>query len=510
MRPPETAQTIRLRDGEVIDVGSGDFTVPKPDHGSMWIRLRTSWPLFPFGSASGQAPAAYILQLLETRSPSHAYNMSGGLSRFCHFLTQQEGFVDGAFSWAGIDEALLLRYLTHLRRQRLGYEFARLRHFYCWAVDAAYPGFRLTLADRLKGLRIQGNPKGVAVLTGDPQQGPLPEPAFRQALRRLATDDGPLLPRVCAALAIELGANPAQYCQLRLRDYLRFPTDAATLYQLDLPRSKKRDGQRDRKRRPLSPQLGALLDTYIVATAAAREALARDDPLLLLTTAGRPVTSRAFNAALRRFFLATGVTVPGSISARRLRRTFATRLVALGASMEQLMELLDHTDAQNAGVYFAMRGDAVARLDTAVGATLAAVVGRFQGTVVATEAAATFGDRPEQRVKAALPAGDVGIGTCGRDLRTIGLCPLFPPASCYTCPLFQPWRDADHAGVAQRLEAQRATLVALDGGDQRNPVVAQLDALLGAVQEVVQTCATAPLPLLQRRRVGKETGGQDA
>ncbi len=497
---PFRNRKVILRHGDIISMGDGDFTVLRPDNQRVWIRLRSGLPLFPLTSPEGKAPAEYVIRALETKSSLYAAGAYNELRRFCKFLVREEGV--SAFSWRSLDEVLLLRYLNHLRSQGSEHHFWRVRHFYTWAAEDEYEGFSLKVSSKLATLRIPGGPKGVAVLTNDRYEGPLPDRAFRLILRRLSSEGVPLLPRVCASLCVELGANPAQFCQLRERDLLVYETDGEPIYQLDLPRSKKGDNYKGRRRRPLSPQLGKLLCSYVAETTDLRAALKMGDPFLLLNDLGRPMTDQSFNTALGRFADNSGLTkvVEGSLTARRFRRTFATRLVAEGAAREHLMDLLDHTDDQNVGVYYAMRGDAVRRIDAAVGPALEAITARFLGKIVSSEAEAILGDRPEQRVKASLSGGDVGIGTCGHNIRAEGLCRLHPPHACYTCPLFQPWRDADHRGLAATIQTKRDELVELEGGEEGGRVVGLLDGLLAAVEEVAQACETPEQPRRKRRR----------
>lgn len=487
-------RTILLKDGGAVHLSDGEFQVPIPDNQSVWFRLRTGLPLFPLTSPQGEAPAECLIRQLETKSTKHAHNSYNQFRLFCSYLSEQESC--NVFSWEDIDEDLLLRYLAFLRSKGREYEFARLRHFYVWASDAEYTGFSRQVASKLNALRIRGNVKGEAVLTGDRKKGPLSDEAFHFVLQRLALDTVSVLSQLCVGLCVELGANPAQFCQLRERDYLVYETSGEPIYHLNLPRSKKGDGYRERRQRPLSPQLGRLLGDYITATAAARDRLGMDDPFLLLTDAGEPMTDASFRYVLQRFVGQSGLLsrIEGSLNARRFRRTFATRLVAEGASKEVVMDLLDHTDAQNVDVYFEMRSDSVSRIDGALSPSLEPLVSRFLGKIVDSEADAELGDRKEQRVKAPFETGDVGIGTCGRDIRINGLCQLNPPYSCFMCPRFQPWLDADHEGLASSLQEQREAIVEYEGGDASTRVVGQLDELRRAVLEVVEARQNPPQP----------------
>ncbi len=498
--------SVLLRDGGWVDLGDGDFLVDAPGGRHLWIRMRTGWPPFPAGSSAGTAPVDFIVHLLRVGATSSAVDAYYDLRRFARYVQDTEGCA--SLAWEKVDEGLLLRYRAHLRTAGRPWDFAGFRRFYRYAADAEAAGFSRTLADTLMTMRVGGHPMGTAVLTNDPREGPLADEVFRAILRLLEADAGPLLPRLCVSLAVELGANSGQFCALLPGDLLTYETDADPLYQLDLPRSKKRDGYVRRRRRPISVRLGRLIGEYLATTAEQRAQLPPSRVALLLDGRGLPLTYVLFNKALRQFFADSPFagSDSGHLTTRRFRRTYATRLAESGASREILMDLLDHSNDKHVRVYFAMRGAAVPRIDAAVGSKLTPLARRFQGQVVATEGNAALGDRPSQRIKAVLPLGNVGIGTCGRDIAVGGLCPLAPPHACYTCALFQPWRDGPHADFAATLTAQRDELVALEGGDAVGRVVEQFDNIIEAVREVIVSCAAPPPPPLppRRRRVRRD------
>jgi site-specific recombinase XerD len=495
--------TVILRSGKLLDIRGGDFRIEQPGNLCAWIKLSSRLPLYPFQSSAGKPFTHYILRQLETRSPHLAEGNYKAQRAFCKYLMDIEGFKPTHFTWAKVNEQILMRYYSDLKSRSLGYEFNRIRHFYKWAVDAGYEGFDPDLADKLALLRIKGNPKGVAVLTGDPERGPLPDLAFQQVVAALDREDIPIRLRVCMALTVELGANPAQFCELLLRDLHVFTKGTTTIYQIDLPRSKKRDSLDQRKRRPISGQLGKLLEKYVLCVHEGATLPCPADKSLLHSSTRTPLTAQEFTKALGEYADRVQILAQGSVGARRMRRTFITRLVEHGASEETVMELADHTDRQNIDPYFEMRGGAVEHIDKAVGATLEPLVRRFMGEVVDNEASAELGDCPAQRVRAAVPLGDIAIGTCKRDLRTEGICEKSPPYSCYLCPLFQPWRDADHQEVARSLEEKRAQLVDPEGEIGSNPVVSKLDILIAAIKEAATLCAApdaTTLPSGRRKR----------
>ena len=86
--------------------------------------------------------------------------------------------------------------------------------------------------------------------------------------------------------------------------------------------------------------------------------------------------------------------LPLRLTARRLRYTFATKLVASGASPQEVADALDHSSTAHVMVYFNSRSDVVQRLDKAVRLALAPIAQAFMSQVIRSEAeAARHGDR---------------------------------------------------------------------------------------------------------------------
>jgi len=75
----------------------------------------------------------------------------------------------------------------------------------------------------------------------------------RRPLSELGTDrDGAVV-----MLHLELGHNPNASARLRNKDFVRFETNAAAAYQVEVPRVKKRTSRRETRSRPISATLGA-------------------------------------------------------------------------------------------------------------------------------------------------------------------------------------------------------------------------------------------------------------
>jgi len=487
-------------------MGNGDFVIERPNRTRTQVRLRTGWPLYPLTSPQGRGPTDYLIRICERGSMVSGTQIYSHLRRFALWLVKngRETFI-----WDDLDEPLWMCYFDHLRANKQA--FRTLKAMYCWAAGHGYDGFHKDRARALVQLKTPGSRKGEAVRNPEryPTQASLSEVDFQTVRRCLSLDSSPLLSRVCAHLSLELGANVAQYCQLLLHDFHDFSgmlidgADGEAQYQIDMPRSKKRDGYTTRKRRPLSPDLGRMLAEYIGSTSTARDALGLEDPPLLIGNGGEPFNVSAFTHALNRFIKRADVAITGSLTARRLRRTFLSRIVDEGASKEVVVELADHSDDQTILVYFEARGaTTLARIDAAVDPALTPLVRRFQGVIVASEAKAELGDYSEQRMMASVETGDIGVGTCGRDIATHGLCPLTPPFACYICPRFQAWRTADHRSFAQSIQATRNNLAALHPAQAGGRVVKQLDVVIQAFHEVADACEAGDVG---RRRTVEKT-----
>jgi len=147
--------------------------------------------------------------------------------------------------------------------------------------------------------------------------------------------------------------------------------------------------------------------------------------------------------------------------------------------MDVLADLLDHTDLQNVIVYYS-GASMIKRLDEAMAVSVGPFVNRFLGHVIENEAGAIGSGG---RVKAE-PMGRIkNIGSCG----STSLCTLFPPFSCYLCPLFQPWRHAPHREVLEDLIRQRDDRIEATGRDD-DRIAKQYDEIILSVGQVVALC----------------------
>jgi hypothetical protein len=273
-------------------------------------------------------------------------------------------------------------------------------------------------------------------------------------------------------LFLELGLNPNQAARLRNEDLISFNGDIDGLahceYQLRIPRNKKRRPFRETKQRAISQRLAAILKSLQTGGPA--------DNLLHWLPARAP--SRGINEALKRFVVESNIVSPRTgellnIYARRLRYTLGTEAAEQGASDYHVAELLDHSDTSHVKVYRKTEPTIADRMERTLDPSLAPLVKRFQGQLVDSAGEYPFGGIPPAPIPGAAfqlpdyPLDLGGIGWCGLDLKTHGLCKKSPPLACYTCPKFAAWRDGPHKDVLKGLE--NATTALSEIADRRIP-----------------------------------------
>ena len=166
---------------------------------------------------------------------------------------------------------------------------------------------------------------------------------------------------------------------------------------------------------------------------------------------------------------------PLAVTTRRLRYTFASKIVRLGTAARELAELLDHSDTQNVMVYYKADSRFVERLDAAIAKHIGPTVRAFMGEIVER------GDR----TKDLIPYRDLpDLGQCGASF----VCGLSAPKNCYGCRKFNAFKDGAHNAVLDSLLLERNDL--LESGNER--IAQQLDITILAVGEVIARTGLGP------------------
>jgi hypothetical protein len=396
------------------------------------------------------------------------------------------------FDWEMADEKVFRLFLEHgLRTGERGNDFSRLRDFYCWGAFVQHqPEFNEQLALSLRAVRARGNVKGAAVRFRDIVKGPLDRAEQRLVIDALRGGQGRAKDRAVVMVHLELGINPNSTVRLKNRDLLKFELNAVengnsiirTLYQLAIPRVKKRKEYREVKVRPISRELGTLL-----------EALKKggpDEPLFHWLVDYYP--EGGVDQAIKRFAEEANVVSPRTgrtlwLAPRRFRYTLGTEAAREGASPARIAELLDHTDLQNVKVYVEASSYVVNQLGKRFDEVFGPIARRFRGKVVDSHREPAFpGVLPKIIPSTSLhlpvlPVDVGGIGMCGRDIQKHGLCRLAPPLTCYPCEFFAAFRDGPHAEVLQALEEIQEELK--KSSDVRIPM--QLEEVTAAAKQLV-------------------------
>ncbi len=236
-----------------------------------------------------------------------------------------------------------------------GNEFARLRDFYTWgAFVGQYAEFDKQVALSIKEIRAQGNVKGAAVRFRDPLKGPFDGAEQRAIIDAIRRQVGTPEDRAVVMIHLELGPNPLSIARLKAQDLAKFTIKSVVAgqshtqsrYQVALPRMKKRKELRETKVRPLSKELGSLLDR-----------LKGDGPDSFLFHWLNPnYPEGCIREAMHRFSAAGELVSPRTgkpmlLTPRRFRYTLATEMAREGAAPAQIAAVLDHTDLQNVNMY---------------------------------------------------------------------------------------------------------------------------------------------------------------
>jgi integrase len=396
--------------------------------------------------------------------------------------------------------------LTEGNRSKAGHLRVLL---YKW-VELALPGVDPKCADYLSERRIQGNRKGEAVRTRNPVDGPFSEEEYIALYSAVNAAYGrqelPLWALLLNRLLLATGGRILQLSSLKICDF------NAVNFVLRLPMAKT--GEETVRTSflefDIAPQTGRLISDYIEVLRSA--GYDNDAPLFseawtlgsLSRAIERPsghefeghcdprVLSVRFAEVMKAVAPPTSrldyATTP--ISPRRYRYTFGTRMAEEGCSRVVIANRLGHVDLQNVDVYFSASPKVVDNIDKAMGAALAPLARAFKGQLVQGEAQSTLKGAAGSRI-VDFRISTKPVGSCAG--KGAG-CGFNKPVACYTCFRFEPWLDAPHEKVLERLEADRQRWE----GDER--MAAINDESIKAAREVIALCSEA---LRQRKESGE-------
>lgn len=430
----------------------------------------------------------------ENRSPGHLTNL---FKRLLHFA--RSTVADGKHLTA-ITAEDLINYRAKLDSSTewyLGTLAGLVRKWHA----LRYRGIDDSTLLLLKQLRLKGNTKGVAVLTMDPEEGPLTnievealQSALNSAYAKRQVD---IANFVLAWLYMLLGQRNIQYASLKVCDVkTALDMNGNRTYHLMMPSAKKRTvGARERLvARPLVEQFGAILVEYAQQIRSRFMGLIPDVEQVPLfpSTVGRKgsdgyelhsaATSigRQLKLTLEELSVLSERTgKPIKINSSRFRRTIGTRAAEEGHGPLVIAGLLDHTDTQNVGVYTASSPAIIERIDRAVAMEMAPLAQAFAGVIKGEQSS---GYTTQQRIiDLRIDRSGQAMGECGKH----GFCKFSAPIACYTCRSFEAWLDGPHEAVLSHLIEKREQL--LQTSDKR--IASINDRTILAVAAVVKRCS---------------------
>ena len=430
-----------------------------------------------------------LLPFVKGHSSAHVVNLQNA---FYYFLRTMQTVPEGAISAqhiadyaakVGVDESWRVGTLNGLLQK--------------W-VALALPGVEPQCATYLLERRKCGNKKGEAVRTRNPVEGPLSEEEYTAlySVANAAYGRGqfPLWMLLLTRLLLACGGRISQYASLKLCDF-----DGDKL-ELSLPQAKT--GEEHARSSfilfDISPQTGRLISDYINGLCAeGYDGKSAFFPQGLVMPRGPRKQLRSIdhlfyghcdpNGLSRRFKTLVAEIAPPTprldfaplpLTPQRFRYTFGTRLAEEGASKVVIANRLGHADLQNVDVYVAASPKIVENIDRTMEALLAPLARAFKGQVVEDEAHTTHKGAPGSRIIDFRVSNDP-VGSCGGKASN---CAFNKPLACYTCFRFEPWLDAPHVKVLDRLLAERGKWMT----DDR--MAAVNDEPIRAVQEVIVHC----------------------
>lgn len=503
--------SIITREGKVIDTSNNEWNLPNPlrDYSTLNFEKIKNKKL-------RWAVMAYVCNRLETVSTIAGQLMFEDVWRF--FLKYEDKYNIGINT--DIKEPLIeivSSSITNMRSEHKLWALYRPIQWYIWCADH-FPelGFCPNFSFELEGMSIPSNPKGEAVRMEDSDTGPLHRtlelPLIIHALKNdHGTSLNHLQQKAAVALSIAFGRNPDNLTFLREEDLKDLtPHLDNRCYVLSIPRIKKRQVH------PRDDLIDEFIETtyanYLIelikknqevktSISTYSKYIKKTNPLFLNTKVNKSavkskdwenvfnMTSSDISKLLYDFVRRHNIISPLTnkllkINTRRFRYTLATNLATEGISKQELARILDHTDTQHVEVYFELAGKIIEHLDKAISKGFNSYLNLFKGNVIENKKQAINGKRDDKNlffIDENNPIKQTDIGVCGQS----NICHLDPPFSCYLCPKFQPYRNADHQHVLDCLSKDREKRLEKY---ETSRIGIQLDEVIAAVTQVTNLC----------------------
>jgi integrase len=497
---------------QVIDTSG----VPIITSSDKWIlELAAKTTVIEFSSISSPlvkyVVQRYLIKLIETKSNNEA---SAFWNEFSRFIMKSDYWAALNSDEFGENLVSAMQFIyKKLKSEKILYSFYRISRWYIFCADHFEElEFNIDYANTIAAIKIPGNVKGEAVRSNDPEEGPLNLKLELPLLFKALVNDKSNIhqhvkQRVAVYLAVAFGRNSANYSLLRETDLEDIDIDTTDKF-LNIPRIKKRAKKRslfvtECPAAELVEQIEGLISlnqdintsiTYKGENITlARPLFFRIKPVQILLESESPefafhMTANQISGLVKSFSKRVNLISPVTndvmyLTPRRLRYTFATNMARQGISKLALAEMLDHSDTQHVGVYYELGDEITEPLEKAAAKKIGKLIGFFKGNIVKSDEDAVNGARDDKKVPFHTNSennAEEDIGVCGESQ----LCFLDPPFSCYLCPKFQPYLEADHENVLNELISSRNQR--LDSYEKARLGI-QLDDVIYAVAEVAET-----------------------
>lgn len=493
---PPIPQSFRTKSGQIVEAASSRWLLQPTRVGGRpslfnWKLFEEAEKLYILSQRSLHLVKLYFIDCLARKETRTAHHEFGCFTSFYYWLRHQintsgSSFNLKLFNWIDLEEKTIRAFLYSREQQVVSpnSDLTFLRLLYFWGKARRYPDFSPNLHSILKTMKVRYAPKGHNVRFRHPTKGPFSPDEVLMIREAIKKGQGTDQDRALVMLHLELGLNPFATAQLINKDLRQFRVDGKTYYQVDIPRIKKRIVHRETKRRPISNQLGEILEKLRCEDS--------EKPLFYWINLSWAHSQIAL--AMKHFVRDADIKSPhtGSllnVSPRRFRYTLATHMAEEGASRYHIAEILDHSDLQNVKVYVETVSSIAEAVAHSTDLMLGPVVKRFLGKIIDLSV--------EQQIREGLPIESIpammphlpltvlnsgGVGMCGRDVRKDGLCRLFPPLSCYLCPHFAALRAGPHQEMLESIETFIHEIQ--DSVDSR--IWKQLDTIRDAIKEVIE------------------------
>ncbi|WP_445428282.1 hypothetical protein [Alishewanella sp. HL-SH05] len=442
--------------------------------GDVW-QIGESTPIILNWDALSSLPKQLVSEIkyafkyyLEKLSPLTVYNVMDVLKRFA--LS-----VDDWDEESPLSEQLseyIFDFIIANRRHSDESPLNHLRHWYRRSHKLGLSLFERKTCDVLARLSFKGNIKGLDVMVYMKDRSPLRSHELKLVREALTECRQQITPYdmifhylVITWIYVILGVRPRQLLLLMASDLI-VNVDEETgqkNYLLNVPSVKKRhELPRTRfKSRVLPHFLGEMLEqviAYNYGDLFRTDVTGKEEQHLLFITPRKTsrqlrqatferyenaLSSSSFSNApslvldfINKHRVARGkAEIDIKLTARRLRKTFATHAASMGTSAVQLMDLLDHDDLQHVMVYYQLGVNFAIRVDDVYQQYFSEHMAYFQGDITLKELVerknihTVYGPDSLQKL--------VGIGLCAKGTP----CSLQPPYSCYSCNKFEATND---------------------------------------------------------------------